>query len=269
MIRSGIRTMASVASKENTKVINSGLILSRIPIVTPDLTEFEKKYYNYQSELEKRLMWTFPYYFYFRKGTLAERRFLKAQKYPVSKQPGVWYPKGIPDIRQNRERRSKQDVILPKEQEDINESLEKISRPVVPNPRTTKADETGDLTSLERKLSRTLYLLLKNKTGEWEFPTFQLKEDDALLHLNAETGLRTLGGKNINTWTVSKTPVAAYENNNGSDITFFIKSHILGGKFDLQENDTYSNFAWLTKDEVKNHIKTDYFNKVDCLLSKV
>ena len=34
---------------------------------------------------------------------------LPEQKKPISKQPGVWYPQGIPDIRHGRERSTKQD----------------------------------------------------------------------------------------------------------------------------------------------------------------
>ncbi|PAK97860.1 hypothetical protein B8W96_12420, partial [Lentilactobacillus parakefiri] len=69
----------------------------------------------YQSELERRLMWTFPSYFYFKKGTLTERRFQSAQKGVISKQPGVWFPKGVPDVKHNRERSQKQEIMLPKD----------------------------------------------------------------------------------------------------------------------------------------------------------
>lgn len=164
-----------MATSSKVRSVKAGLILSRIPIVTQDLTTLEKQYYEYQSELERRLMWTFPQFFYFRKGTLAEKRFLAAQKGPVSRQPGVWFPKGVPDVRHNRERRTKQDIKLPKstggDAGDGAAQVDDISRPIVPNSRITEADQNNDTSSLERKLSSTLYLLVKNTTGKWMFPS--------------------------------------------------------------------------------------------------
>ena len=78
------------AASSIPKAVKAGLVLSRVPIVTPELNALENKYYQYQAELERRLMWTFPSYFYFKKGTLAERRFQSVQKGVISKQPGVW-----------------------------------------------------------------------------------------------------------------------------------------------------------------------------------
>jgi hypothetical protein len=39
-----------------------------------------------------------------------------------------------------------------------------------PSPRITEADRAGDVSTLNRKLDRTLYLLIKNKEGRWRFP---------------------------------------------------------------------------------------------------
>ncbi len=210
------------------KDVFAGLILSRIPIVTPELSNFEKAYYHYQDELERRLMWTFPQYFYFKKGTLSERKFTAAQKGPVTRQPGVWYPRGVPDIKFNRERRFKQEIVIPRENSEDGDSL---SDPIVPNPRVTEADAKNDTRALTRKLDRTLYLLVQ-QNSEWKFPSFSLEAKEPL-HDAAERGLRQIGGVNMKTWTVSNTPAAVIK---GSDANkeFFIKSHIIHGTFNLQ-----------------------------------
>lgn len=258
--------MATAAKISSNNKVLAGLILSRIPIVTQDMTKLEKQYYEYQSALKERLMWTFPHYFYFKRGTLAERRFLLAQKGPISKQPGVWFPKGVPDIKHNRERSSKQEVNLPRQETTGTDaqSGDDITRPIVPNPRITEADKKNDITSLERQLSRTLYLLVKDSKGLWSFPSFAV--EDKPLHITAEGGLRGLGGVNINTWTVSNTPTAVLQRDDGSH-EFMIKSHILSGKFDLQTNKDATEFAWLTKEEVGERVDENYFNEVRFLLA--
>ncbi|KAH3680138.1 hypothetical protein WICMUC_000539 [Wickerhamomyces mucosus] len=256
--------------------IKSALLLVRQPIVTPDLTKFEEVYYNYQEELERRLMWTFPQYYYFKKGSLSERRFVKAQKGPVSKQPGVFFQKGIPDIVHNRERRSKQEIIIPKEEYDESSSMSDFNRPVVPNSRITEADKTNNVKSLERKLPRTLHLLIKDEKLGWKLPSFELSEKDKLLHRNAEAGMRNLGGESINTWTVSRKPTAVLkylsnklvdskENSEGLVREFIIKSHILSGEFSPKDIE----YAWLTKEEIKDKVSKEYYEATEFLFSRV
>lgn len=242
------------------------LILSRIPIVVPEGTKLERQYRQYQAELEKRLMWTFPAYYYFKKGTLSEHRFMSLQKKPILKNPNVWFPRGVPDVRHGRERSKKQEVILPKNEEESGDS-KGMMRPIVKQPIITKADETGDTTSLERSLRNTLYLLVNYKDGGWMFPSFDVPGDRAL-HEEAESGLRGLAGENINTWTVSAKPVAALEEGDGS-YNFFIKSHILAGKVNLdsKKNSNVLHYAWLTRDEIRDKVKKDYFQRLEYILN--
>lgn len=281
----------------STTPIKSSLILSRTPIVTKDISEFEKLFYNYQEELERRLMWTFPKWFYFKKGTVAEREFTQAQKYPIPPARGVWFPNGVPDIKHGRDRRFKQEVILPKKHVELEESnsasnssdataaelndLDNVGRPIKQNPRITKFDELNDQTSLERKLPRTLYLLVKESTGNWKFPSFNVESsnEDNGLHKIAEDGLRLIGGDKINTWTVSNSPAAVIkydstgkivDNNNDQNLTreFLIKSHIIAGKFDLQKsNKSITDYKWLVKEEIKELVDKSYYSKIEHLLN--
>lgn len=287
MIRQFSRSYASTSA---SAPIKAGLILSRTPIVTPDIPEFEKLFYNYQEELERRLMWTFPKWYYFKKGTVAEREFTEAQKYPVPAARGVWFPHGVPDIKHGRDRRFKQDVILPKKHteestdavsgegeggEESTEAalaaLDDIGRPIKPNSRITESDKTNDQTSLERKLPRTLYLLIKDSSSKaWKFPSFDVSPEntDKGLHQIAEDGLRTLGGDKINTWCVSNSPAAVLKDNETRE--FLIKSHIVAGKFDLQKSAAKSatEYKWLVKEEIKDLVDASYYNKIEHLLSE-
>ncbi|CAN6619430.1 large ribosomal subunit protein mL46 [Trichomonascus vanleenenianus] len=245
------------AAPEN---VYAGLILSRRPIVTPDLTDFEKAYYKYQDELERRLMWTFPQYFYYKKGSLSERRFVAHQRGPVVRHPGVIYEQGLPDIKFNRERRFKQEIVVPKEGGDEG-SESSFTRPIAPNSRKTEADEKNDTKSLIRQLDRTLYLAIK-KENEWAFPTFDLLAKEPL-HIAAERGLRELGGPNMHTWTVSNTPAAMFRRDPARD--FFVKSHIIHGQFTPQDKKV--DFAWLTKEELGDKFAPKYYKVLEPVLS--
>lgn len=265
--------------------LNASLLLSRTPIVTPEIPAFEAAFYEYQEELERRLMWTFPKWYYFKKGTVAEREFTQAQTYPIPNNPSVWFPEGRPDLMHGRDRRFKEDVKLPKKHIENDEEidLEDISRPIKPHSRITKADETNDQTSLERKLSNTLYLIVSSNGGQqWKLPTFEVDETNKGkgLHLIAEDGLRQLGGERINTWSVSNTPASVLKYNidgklnntvgeADADTTtvareYILKSHIIAGKFEPKDSAT---FKWLTKDELKTQLDAEYFSEIEPLLA--
>lgn len=262
-----VRGLATAAKATGSPAVKVGLILSRVPLVSPEKSELESSYYKYMSELERRLMWTFPAYFYFKKGTLSEHRFYAAQKGPISKQEGVWFPKGVPDIKHGRERSQKQTINLPKSKQQEGQASDDISRPIIANSIVTEADKNNDLTSLERSLRRTLYLLIKDKKGIWKFPNFDIGEEKSL-HRAAEKGIREIGGDNMNTWTVSRTPAAVLKDDPKSS-QFLIKSHILMGRFDIQDKRILSDFAWLSKDEIKGKVEKNYYEKISFLLSDI
>ena len=49
-----------------------------------------------------------------------------------------------------------------------------------PQSRRTEADENGDRGSLNRLLTRTLYLIVKRGKNEWMFPANELLRDESL-----------------------------------------------------------------------------------------
>ncbi|CCK70732.1 mitochondrial 54S ribosomal protein mL46 KNAG_0F00630 [Huiozyma naganishii CBS 8797] len=253
----------SLASKSVAPALRVTMLLSRIPLISPQESTFEKQYRQYQAELEKRLMWTFPSYYYFKKGTLSEHKFLSAQKNPTVKQPGVWYPKGAPNLKHNRERSMKQEVTLPRQDSQDDSG---IMRPIVLNPTETEDDKKGILTSLERKLRNSLYLVVKdNDKNPWRFPTFPT-QDDKPLHLTAEEGLKQIGGESINIWSVSAKPVAVIEDAENKLCDFLVKSHIVAGQFSSTPS-TEIEHKWLTKDELKTLFEESYYSKIEFLLN--
>lgn len=242
--------------------VSATLLLLRTPVITADLPEFQKTYYKYQKELWKRLMWTFPKWFYYRPGTISEQKYRELNKNPVYNNPNVEFVGGRPEIRQQRDRRFKQEVKLPKTYDELSTETtdgDSLSRKIVPNSRITKADEANDLTSLERKLSRTLYLLVSSDGKKWSFPTFS---GEGPLHQIAEDGLFAAGGEQINYFNVSKKPFHVHTA--GDEKQFFIKSHILSGEFKGNEK-----HMWLTREEAAEYLDKTYFEEIEHLMSLV
>lgn len=263
------RAFSRSYSAPTAPAIRSTLLLLRTPVITADLPEFQKQYYRYQNELWKRLMWTFPKWFYYREGTLSEQKFRELNKNPVYNNPNLEFVGGRPELRQQRDRRFKQELSLPKtyqenakEEEDT--QSESLARKIVPNSRITKADEAKDLTSLERALSRTLYLVVSQDKGKsWKLPSFP--NNGSALHTTAEEGLYSIGGDQLNYFNVSRKPCHVHNGAEGKE--FFIKLHILSGQFSGQQPDL--KFLWLTKEEVGEYLDKEYFAEISHLMSEV
>ncbi|ODV92114.1 hypothetical protein CANCADRAFT_706 [Tortispora caseinolytica NRRL Y-17796] len=259
-----MRALTGRSISKRCMSIKAGAILSRMPVITKELDDFEISYYNYTSELEKRLMWTFPQKFFFRPGSLAERDFEELQTRPAGAEKLVYYPFGRPDVVEGRDRNSKQDIRLPAPSYDP-EDKSSMSRPIEPNSRITDADKKNDLKSLERALDKPLYLVVKEKSSSsWVFPTFSINEDSAL-HTAAEEGLFTTGGPDMNIWTVSNTPALVQKLS--EDRVYYIKSHILAGSFKLSRSSDYIDFMWLSSSEIPKHVSSDLWNCVNKILN--
>ena len=57
-----------------------------------------------------------------------------------------------------------------------------------PAPRETEADKAGDMKSLQRKLDRVLYLLVKKPRKEyaWQLPQGGLEEQESLIEVHTQ-----------------------------------------------------------------------------------
>lgn len=244
--------------------LHSTVLLLRTPVITADLPPFQQQYYKYQRELWKRLMWTFPKWYYIRDGTLLDQKYRELNKNPIPNNPALEYVGGRPEIKHQRDRRFKQEILVPKTYDESDEAATKdtLARKIVPNSRTTEADRTGDKTSLERSLARTLHLIVSRDNGKsWTFPSFEVS--DQPLHHTAEEGIYSVGGRGLNYHTISPKPCHVV--NSGENKHFFIKLHILSGTFEPNG----ISHLWLTKDELAEHLDKAYFDEIAHLISDV
>jgi large subunit ribosomal protein L46 len=171
------------------------VVLTRPPILTRKLTDFENAYYFYQKRLNERLVLPFSSRFYFKHDTppqldwaikIRERNGLIAREVgPFNGKSGrawddeikVGDPLSNPD--------TILDTLLKDAEVRVSEDAEEIAEedrvPVEkPPPRVTEADETGDVRRLDRQLDRTLYLVVKHADGSWGFPAGLVDTDENL-----------------------------------------------------------------------------------------
>lgn len=271
-----IKGVSRLYSTTGQAQIASTLLLTRAPQITADVPAFELRYFSYQKELFKRLMWTFPKWFYFREGTLAEQRYRQLNKDPIDNNPDIVFPKGAPEIRQNRDRRFKQELRLPKTYKEADQldgtesptSKDDLSRKIIPNSRITEADKSNNQSSLERALARTLYLVIQDsKSDKWTFPNFKndssnLKPLDKL----AEDGIINLNTEKLNYFNVSSKPCHVYTNTSENQKDYIIKSYILSGQFKPTDD---LKFLWLSKEELSEKLDKDYYSEISHLFSDI
>ncbi|KAI9702577.1 MAG: 54S ribosomal protein L17 mitochondrial [Candelina mexicana] len=272
---------SSPALKEHY-ALRAGVVLSRPPVLTRDLTPFEKAFFLYQRRLNERLALPFTRYFYYPKGTPADadwKRKFKERQTPA-RDIGVYSAYGKEGwndevlVGAEESEPEKQVEALVKDAEGEREIAER------PMPRVTDADKTGDQKSLNRKLARSLYLLVKGESG-WIFPSAEIAGRENL-HQAAERILVQSGGQNMNTWIVGHVPIGHYfydyrkpiinDSTSTSELgskTFFMKGRIMAGQANLESNAFgLSDFKWLAKEEVEKAVNPRYWSYVRNMLAE-
>lgn len=178
--------------------VKAGIVLSRPPLITPDPHPFETAFHLYQRRLNERLVLPFTQYFYFRRGTPAFDHWRTRRrdrggaatrdigKYNPYDKEG-WNDEVLLNDESGQPKRILEQLI---EEEGRAEEFvgEKGDIRLAGLRRTTDADQSNDQKSLERNLSRTLYLLVKNKPKSkdvpentlWQFPSGSLDGKESL-----------------------------------------------------------------------------------------
>lgn len=180
--------------------IHAAVILSRPPTLTRDLTPFEKAYFLYQRRLNERLALPFTRYFYYQRGSPGDvdwKRKIKERQTPA-RDIGIynayskegWNDELLVGARESEPEEQIEalfrDAQVEKKEGEENEGpVKKVDVIEKPMKRVTEADKARDMKSLNRALTRTLYLVVKSgKEGEnggrWGFPSSVLMGRESL-----------------------------------------------------------------------------------------
>ncbi|KAI0122116.1 39S mitochondrial ribosomal protein L46-domain-containing protein [Daldinia grandis] len=275
------------ASRKAEYRIKSGIILTRAPLLTRALTPFENAFYFYQKRLNERLVLPFRHTLFFKKDTAADldwRIKFEERGQIAAKELGRYYAQGrnawndellVGSTLSNEERI--REILLKDAENRVTEDGDKADPDEVlpveqPMDRITEADKANDVRRLDRKLDRTLYLLVRASDGKWQFPSEDVPTDEHL-HETAVRALKSAAGVNMNTWLVGRVPVAHLvtqpEFNEDTSLrqrgekVFFLKGRIMAGQADLKDNKLgLEDFNWLTKEELKEKLPEEYFRSV-------
>ena len=176
--------------------MKAGVILSRAPIITRDLTPFEKAFYVYQRRLNERLALPFTRYFYFQKGTPSDfewKRKIRDRTTPARDigrynpySKDGWNDELLIGATESEPDHQLEAILKDAEVPAVGqEHLEDAARIPVegPMPRVTEADKAGDEKSLDRKLDRNLYLVVKGQEGNWTFPSASIVGKESLVQV--------------------------------------------------------------------------------------
>uniref|UniRef100_A0A0D2XDU1 Large ribosomal subunit protein mL46 n=1 Tax=Fusarium oxysporum (strain Fo5176) TaxID=660025 RepID=A0A0D2XDU1_FUSOF len=237
--------------------VRSGVILTRPPLVTRKLHPFENAFFFYQKRLEERLNTPFITSIYFKPDTARRLDWnikVQERKGTVAKELGVYNGKSSKAW-----------------DDELKVGDELSNQETIVKSLLRDAEARGDVQRLDRQLDRTLYLVVKGKDG-WGFPADVIPKDENL-HESAKRVLDQAAGVNMNTWIVSRVPVAHVVSRpkmtadgvveKKGEKTFFIKGRIMAGQADLKNNPFgYTEFKWLTREELEKELPKDYWKGV-------
>jgi large subunit ribosomal protein L46 len=268
--------------------------------LTRDLHPFEAAFFLYQRRLNERLALPFTRYFYFKARTPADREWKRKMAQRLTPARDIGRYKGYGEEAWNDE------VLVGAKESDFQWQVDRLLEDAEttgaeeesgavaaaanaakdereaferPPPRETEADKKNDTKSLSRALQRTLYLLVKNKEGKWQFPQDRLNDEN--LHGAAQRIITQSGGVNMNTWLVGHVPIGHAQldyaspqttstglSEQGSK-TFFLKARIMAGQANLKDNKLgLQDFKWLHKDELKTAVDGDYWRQIKNMLAE-
>lgn len=172
--------------------IKAGVVLSRPPQITRDLTEFEKAFFFYQRRLNERLALPFTKYFYFKRGTPADEEWkhkIQERQTPardIGKYNAygteAWNDELLVGAVESEPSHQVEMLVQDAESTANATSHDTSKKEEIPRPfsRVTEADEKNDQRSLNRALQRTLYLLVQAKEGYWRFPSSAVENGESL-----------------------------------------------------------------------------------------
>lgn len=253
----------NTAASSSTRIISS-LILSRPPRILREPSSFEKAYHDYNRQLSEALQQPFPKDFYFKKGSAAEKRYEEDQ---ASSPLGFSAIATDASAKKGGKAKDTSAATTPSTPTTSSTEGDAENRPL---PRTTEADAKNNLRSLERKLDRTLYLVVKQKSG-WTFPAKALADTAREnLHDVAPASVTDALGKKMDIWLVSNLPVGVFKGG-AAEKTYFLRGHVLAGNAEVNKGKgDVEEFQWLTKEEIEKLLgqskDSSYWQHVEDLL---
>ncbi|OWF42332.1 39S ribosomal protein L46, mitochondrial-like [Mizuhopecten yessoensis] len=162
---------------------------------------------------------------------------------------------------------------------DLEDSWEKDALEFVleGGSRETAADKENDLQSLNRKLDKKLFLVVKQRIGDyehWMLPQGDHQQDESMRE-TAERTLRETCGDSIQSRFLGNAPCGFYREKlsktlqeklcvNGNKVFFFRAEFNQGS---VIVSDRITDYKWLTVEEMADYLEPDYYKKCKMFVS--
>jgi len=181
-------------------VVKAGIVVSRPPLITPDPHPFDTAFYLYQRRLNERLVLPFSQYFHYKRGTPAFEHWRTKRR-----ERGGIAARDVGQYNAYTKESWNDEVLMGDDSANPRKIVEQLveeegrgsefvtegdnaDAKLAGLKRLTPADVNHDQTSLERSLSRTLYLLVRPKSQSdgadaatgWRFPSGDVEEKEGL-----------------------------------------------------------------------------------------
>lgn len=175
-----LQSIPPVTASTSQYETRAGILLSRPPLLTRPPTAFEEAYFFYQKRLHERLALPFSRYFYYKADTPADTDYkfkAKARGGAAARELGSYT--GYGEEAWNDEllvgdktssKRWEREALVKDAKMTSDEGAEEIKEVRV-EKRHTESDRKRDETKLDRKLARTVYLVVRGADGRWRFPS--------------------------------------------------------------------------------------------------
>eukprot|EP01133_Synstelium_polycarpum_P016731 gene16731-19886_t len=163
----------------------------------------------------------------------------------------------------------KREIVTKAEGKEDEEDFEEDFDKYVAESRETDADRIDDRKSLKRALDKSLYLIVKKRDDEWQFPSTAWIKGESMKNA-AERALRDTTGTAWKYWIPSQSPCGVhkvYLDNEEQDLlksegvkNFFYRSHYFGGEMEFNKK-VVKDHLWVTKAELKEYFSEDYMEQ--------
>eukprot|EP01134_Creolimax_fragrantissima_P004240 CFRG4240T1 len=254
---------ASIVESITPRRLSVGVILERNPTLTPEPDAFEVEYEEY-----------------------AERIRLGKSKYSMDELDRIKLNEKLRKEREKSRASLRARGIDPGEDSEDEMEDEATDNLFEPASRITEADKKNDYKSTERKLARTLYLIVrdpsKRKDGfDWRFPQGVYKTEDTTLRKAAErviveTAFTNIpvNGKQNNIYFIGNVPsghmeyayperYTAEDGTKAADV-FFYRAQWFDHSVELSKK--YRDYMWVTKNELQMRVNPKYWEIVGPIL---
>ena len=117
--------------------------------------------------------------------------------------------------------------------------------------REGEGDRTGDLHSLDRQLTKRLYLLMQDSSGQWSLPQQEWRGPPESARDGVRRAVEAACGEALSIHQMGNAPLGHLPSEDGATTTFLWRCLYVSGQVAAPAG---GDFAWVTRDELVERV---------------